>query len=96
MGKKPNMGFIKRRDRYFRFAKTMPDNPHYYVRRADVEEADYVALWHAINKHGTWELYEGRRYKCLYHDGWKYWYMGALYQSRIINRARVDDAETPQ
>jgi hypothetical protein len=57
-----------------------------------------VALYNAIHDHGVWEIWpaSGHCYKYLYHGGWKYWYMGALYQSRIINRARADDAEAPQ
>jgi hypothetical protein len=77
----------------FRFAKTMPDNPHEYTVRSAATEEAYVQLFQAIQEHGTPELYQGRRYRYLRPgDGWKYWAMtSAVGQSRIINRAKVTD-----
>jgi hypothetical protein len=74
----------------FQFAKTMPDAPHEYVVRTPENEADYVALYRAIERHGQFETWRGRRYKYWYAgDGYKYWYMGSLTQSRVINRAKA-------
>lgn len=79
----------------FRFAKTMPDQPHEYTVRGPETEADYVTLAQAILDHGERERYvsaRGRAYwnRYLYPgDGWKYWLMTtSIRQSRILNRAR--------
>jgi len=37
----------------FRVAKTMPENPHWYVVRSPENEADYVALWQANHERGN-------------------------------------------
>jgi hypothetical protein len=78
----------------FRFAKTMPDNPHEYVVRSPENEDAYVKLWETIKERGVNTRWNGRSYRYWYRgDGWRYWYMGALYQSRIINRAKVEGIE---
>jgi hypothetical protein len=82
----------------WRFAKTMPDRPHeYVVRSADENEADYVALFQAVQAHGVRERTvsaKGRRYwqRYLYpDDGMKYWCMTThLPSSHVINRAKID------
>ncbi len=80
----------------FRFAKAMADNPHWYVVRKPENEADYVALYRAIEEHGQYEKWNGRRYKYWYPgDGYRYWYMGGLRQTNIINRAKVKPDEPP-
>jgi len=84
----------------FVFAKTMPEIPHEYVVRRPENEAAYVKLWHTINERGVYGKFTStdgktRRYKYWYRgDGWRYWSMGGVHQSRIINRARVE-AEPP-
>jgi hypothetical protein len=77
----------------FKFAKTMPETPHFYVVRSAENEADYVALYNAWKQHGVLEKWGGRRYRYWYAgDGWKYWAMSDdPRQSRIINRAKVED-----
>lgn len=76
----------------FRVAKTMPHIPHAYTVRSAENEQDYVALWNAIETDGVYEYYNRRKKKYLYPgDGYKYWHMGALYQSRVINRMRIED-----
>ena len=82
----------------FRFAKTMPTAPHWYTVRTAENEADYVALFHAIQANGVREKFGKRRYRYLYlGDGWKYWAMTTdVNYSRIINRAKVtDDPDGP-
>lgn len=75
------------------FAKTMPENPHFYVVRGrpPENEAAYVRLFEAIHEHGQHEVYQRRRYRVLYlGDGFRYWAMTSrLSASRIINRAKV-------
>jgi hypothetical protein len=77
----------------FRFAKTMPESPHWYVKRDHRNEADYVELFDTIAREGRREKFRGATYRYWYRgDGYKYWAMTTdIRQSRIINRAKVDD-----
>jgi hypothetical protein len=79
----------------FKFAKTMPENPHEYVVRKPENEADYVTLFQTCRREGQDEKFQGRTYRYWYPgDGWKYWTMTSdIRQSQIINRAKVDDPE---
>lgn len=72
------------------FAKTMPENPHEYTIRDKARDpADFARLYAAIEEHGSWERWNGRRYRYLYPgDGWRYWILGSRY-SFLVNRARV-------
>jgi hypothetical protein len=81
----------------FKFAKTMPTTPHWYVVRSPANEADYVALFHTIQEHGVREKFGKRRYRYWYSGDWKYWAMTTdVRYSRIINRAKVaDDPDGP-
>ena len=73
----------------FVFAKTMPEIPHYYVKRTPENEKDYVALFNAIRKFGRVQKWRGRPYRYWHPgDGYKYWAMTSeTRQSWIINRA---------
>lgn len=75
----------------YRFAKTMPRNPHEYTMRetwSSREEFEAAVLF--IRSAGLVEYFRGKRYICLYHEGFKYWTMGnPLGQTILINRARV-------
>jgi hypothetical protein len=55
----------------FKFAKTMPTTPHWYVVRSPANEADYVALFHTIQEHGVREKFGKRRYRYWYSGDWK-------------------------
>ena len=72
------------------FAKTMPDNPHFWLHvesaRSIEEFEDAVAF---IQKEGIPERYYRSTYNCVYLNGWKYWTMGyPPDQTTIINRAK--------
>jgi hypothetical protein len=77
----------------FQFAKTMPNTPHWYVRRTPENETDYVELFHTIAEQGVVEKWGKARYRYWYPgDGFKYWAMTTdVRQSRIINRAKVEE-----
>ena len=76
----------------FKFAKSMPETPHWHVVRTRANEADYVALFHAIQEKGVQEKFGKRRYRYWRPgDGFKYWTMTTdVKQSHVINRAKVD------
>jgi hypothetical protein len=67
--------------------------PHEYTVRHPASEPVYAALHEAIRRHGVSERYEfngkANYYRYLrFGDGWKYWAMGSLPVSRVLNRAR--------
>jgi hypothetical protein len=77
----------------FRLAKTMPHIPHEYTVRSPEIEADYFALFNAIQTQGTFGRYKGRKKRYLYPgDGFKYWSMTtSQWHSHVLNRMRIED-----
>jgi len=76
----------------FRFAKTMPETPHFYVVRSAQNNAEYERLFNLIAEQGVWEEWkDGRQYRYLYREGWKYWSMSPedITQSKVINLAKA-------
>jgi hypothetical protein len=71
------------------FAKTMPDNPHWYTLRKDFgNEKDFELLVQYIRDFGAREKYGKTWYKKLDINGFKYWSMGApLGETILINKA---------
>jgi hypothetical protein len=65
------------------------------VVRTPANDADYVALFHTVQRNGVVERFGKRRYRYWYAgDGFKYWTMTTdVNQSRVINRAKVDGGE---
>jgi hypothetical protein len=85
---------IGRMEKEFRFAKTMPWIPHWYVIRTKENERDWWRLFHAVQQDGVTELWHRRRFKYLYPgDNWRYWTMVATAEEKpiLINRARLTD-----
>ena len=71
----------------FVYAKTMPDNPHYWVKRTPENEAAYVTLFHTIWRDGTWQTFRRSRYRVWPWGDWFYWPMTRdIRYSIIINR----------
>lgn len=82
----------------YRFAKTMPTNPHYYTMKDDWGNPDdFIAVAKAIFHFGEVERFKGRLYKVLYYKEWRYWTMsGQIYDDQyfkvhciLINRAKI-------
>jgi hypothetical protein len=75
----------------FRFAKTMPDNPHYYAVRknwmGNLPFDDFALL---IRKYGYNEKFKGWTYRKWDFGNYSYWSMGApLALTVIINRKQI-------
>lgn len=70
------------------FARTMPDNPHWYTLRKHWErDADFVWAVETIRRCGYEEISRGRPYIVFDLDGMKYWTMGApVAETILINR----------
>ncbi|MCK9569893.1 hypothetical protein M0R72_13195 [Candidatus Pacearchaeota archaeon] len=76
------------------FAKTMPQNPHWYILRSKCDDAEFVAFVLYIRANGCDVSFKGRPYKCLDVDGWRYWTMGNhISETILINRAKVHNPD---
>ena len=77
------------------FAKSMPDNPHWYVvrQRAWAHSPErgegHEALWQVIRWHYALRWWHGRGYRSIDLDGFSYWVME---DGTIINRKPSDQA----
>ncbi len=79
----------------WRFAQTMPENPHEYTLRKNAASAAFVAAVRYIREHGTLEMYRGRPYKTLYFRDHKFWTMGyPVQETELINR-KPRNADAP-
>lgn len=75
----------------FTFAKTMPQNPHWYVvRRGD---PGHEALFVLIRDHHYLRRWHGRAYRSIDLDGFSYWIMedGTVINRKPVERAGWDD-----
>ena len=79
----------------WRFAKTMPQIPHWYtLRKQAPSDENFVAFVELIRSHGYDDTHYSRTYRYLDVDGWQYWTMGTRTESTIlINRAELHRAE---
>jgi len=69
------------------FAKTMPQWPHEYLVRKDVDEESFIALVEHIRAHGVSGSFYKMELTFYYFEGWVYWTMGnPVEETTIINR----------
>jgi hypothetical protein len=69
------------------FAKTMPENPHYYMLRKESDDGEFVRFVEIIRQYGYQYQYEGYWYTVLNVYDWYYWTMGApMEETILINR----------
>jgi hypothetical protein len=74
------------------FARTMPDWPHEYIVRRNVDEALFVRLVEHIRAYGYVGRFYSRAITYFDSDGLTYWTMGApIDQTTIVNRCRKED-----
>ncbi len=74
------------------FAKTMPQNPHWYTLHKDWENrSDFIGVVEFIREHGYAGYYGRTKYMYLNINGFKYWTMGAAASATtLINRAKLN------
>ena len=60
----------------YRFAKTMPQNPHYYTLRKQWKDDEFVCVVKYIRKHGYERRFYSKTYISLNVNEWYYWTMG--------------------
>lgn len=83
----------------YRFAKTMPENPHWYtLRKTWADDAGFCEAVKFIREYGYTEVYKKRPYKMFNLNGFKYWTMGAPIDKPngtpctiLINRAKIQE-----
>jgi len=74
----------------WRFAKSMPEIPHWYIVRANVNDSLFVESAIFIRKHGYKKRFGSRTYLYYDLDGYSYWTMGnPIEETTIINRAEI-------
>jgi hypothetical protein len=81
--------FIDKHD--WRFAKSMPFMPHWYVVRENCDEKEFLDFVIYIRQYGEERAF-GKKRKFVYLDigQYTYWTMGnTLDITKIINRARI-------
>lgn len=81
-------------ERRWIFAKTMPDNPHWYTLKRQGDPAEFNRAVMLIRIHGYDRPFRGTDYRGLDFDGHYYWTMGApLKDTILINRKQLPLAE---
>jgi hypothetical protein len=83
----------------YRFARTMPNNPHFYTLRyewADVGEATFEQVVRMIREHGVTEWWGGFPWRMLYTGDYKYWSYFSSYVEEVVvlNRKPITPQET--
>jgi hypothetical protein len=78
----------------WRFAKTMPDQPHEYTLRGETPDGDFNRFVQHIREHGYRAEYGGRFYTYLEVDAWRYWTMGAPVESTTVINMHPAPPET--
>jgi hypothetical protein len=69
------------------FAKTMPENPHWYTLRKSWDDNEFVEVVKVIREYGYDAWYKGRKYRQFDANGMFYWTMGdTLDRTILINR----------
>lgn len=73
----------------YKFAKTMPQWPHWYTLRQTWESSqDFESVVVFIRENGKTEKYMNKEYVYFYLNGYKYWTMEASpNQTILINKA---------
>ena len=70
------------------FAKTMPQNPHWYTLRENWCTDEFAEVVEFIRAHSYTEYFYKKPFKMFLLNGFKYWTMGApVDQTILINRA---------
>ncbi len=77
----------------WRFANTMPENPHEYIVKPSNPEkkAEFEKMVMLMRENAIYEEWNGMYFQYYYYDGYKYWTMDyPIHITKIINRAKND------
>ena len=80
----------------FRFARTMPENPHHYITERDESRrgfgVEFAAFVDRINEQGATRVYKGYPYRTIAVDDHDYWLTWGRDCGTIINRKPSSEA----
>jgi hypothetical protein len=72
----------------WKFAKTMPKNPHSYIVRERVDQTLFEDAVKFIRENGYVKTWFNKRYVYFDYNGHQYWTMGSpIPETTIMNRA---------
>lgn len=76
----------------YKFAKTMPDHPHFYtLKKSWAAEDDFLMACHWLRKHSYVEWFFDKPYEMFAFGDWKYWTMGyPIDETILINRTLIE------
>lgn len=78
------------------FAKTMPQNPHWYTLRKEWDDDQaFCKTVMLIREQGYKEMYRGRSYMMMNLNGHKYWTMGDPLNTTILINRKVTPGRSP-
>lgn len=74
------------------FAKTMPNNPHFYTLKKNWQSSIlFESAVIFLRQQGVKEMFRGWSYICFNFNGYKYWTMGEpISQTVLINRKQLE------
>lgn len=76
----------------WKFARTMPENPHEYCQRRDVDDREFELVVLHIREHGYQQWFAGYEYTALDVGGHFLWTMGdSLPTTLLINRKPITE-----
>ena len=75
--------------RYWQFARTQPQNPHFYTHRDWGHEETFLRVVLHLREHGRQEVFAGDTYTYYVGAGRKLWTMGADLESTVLINAKV-------
>tara|TARA_R110000751_G_scaffold56451_2_gene120407 strand:- start:332 stop:628 length:297 start_codon:yes stop_codon:yes gene_type:complete len=76
------------------FAKTMPQNPHFWSLKTDWEDqSEFEATENYIFENGVEKMFYRKAYTVLYLNGFRYWTVRGW---DLINRAVIDKTDPPE
>ena len=74
----------------WQFAKTLPENPHFYTKRKDWDDDEFVEMVMLIRENGHQVYFGYKPYIVIDIDGYRYWTQGAPMEKTIlINRREL-------
>ena len=83
------------RDATWTYAKTMPDNPHWYIVETKLDDPRLDALKELLRHHSHLRRWHGHAYRALDLDGWSIWDLWPVINRKPIEVAGWDGDPTP-
>ncbi len=78
----------------WRYAKTMPKNPHFYIVKNAQSPDQFHEAVNFIRENGYVKYFFKRRFVYYDYDGYSYWTMGdPIEETIILNRAIIEGTQ---